>query len=57
MKQTKIKGFIRDLENRNKNYSFDKIIKLLDASNYIYLELMNQIRHNEISEYKGSKYI
>lgn len=57
MKQTKIKGFIRDLENRNKNYSFDKIIKLLDASNYIYLELMNKIRHNEISEYKGSKYI
>ena len=36
MKKSKIKGYIKDLENKNKNFSFDKSIRILDISNAIY---------------------
>lgn len=57
MKQSKIRGYIKDLENKNKKFSYDKTIKLLDVSNYVYLELINKIDYSKISDYKQAKYI
>ncbi len=38
MKRSKIKGYINDLEN--KNFSFDKSIKILDISNAVYIDII-----------------
>lgn len=57
MKQSKIKGYIKDLENKHKNFSFYRTIRLLDVSNYVFLELMKQIKHSDITKYKNSKYM
>ena len=57
MKKSQIKGFIYDLEHKNKNYSFDKLMKLLDLANAIYIDKINKFNFSDISCYTNSKYI
>ena len=57
MKQTKIKGYIYDLEHKNKKFSFKKTMKILDVSNAIYLDLINKTNISDISDYQKSKYM
>lgn len=57
MKALKIKGYIKDLENKNKNFSYDKTMRILDVSNYVYLDIIKKFNYNDIIEYKNSKYL
>lgn len=57
MKSSKIKGYLNDLENKNKNFSYDKIMKILDVSNYVYLDTIKKFNYNDIVKYKNSKYL
>lgn len=57
MKQTKLKGYIYDLEHKNKKFSFKKTMKILDVSNAIYLDLINKTNIGDISDYQKSKYM
>ena len=43
MKKSKLRGYIYDLEHKNKNFSFDKTIRILDISNMIYIDMINNI--------------
>ena len=38
MKKSKLKGYIKDWENKNKKFSYAKTMKLLDVINYIFLD-------------------
>ena len=42
MKKSKLRGYIYDLEHKNKNFSFDKTIRILDISNMIYIDLIKK---------------
>ena len=57
MKKSKLRGYIYDLEHKNKNFSFDKTIRILDISNMIYIDMIKNIEFREISDYKKSKYM
>lgn len=57
MKKTKIKGYITDLENKNKNFSFNKTIKILDISNVVYIDIIKKYDFKNITNYKKSKYL
>lgn len=57
MKKSKIKGYIKDLENKNKNFSFDKSIKILDISNVVYIDIIEKYDFKNITNYKNSKYL
>ena len=57
MKRSKIKGYINDLENKNKNFSFDKSIKILDISNAVYIDIIEKYDFKSITNYKKSKYL
>ena len=57
MKQTKLKGYIYDLEHKNKKFSFKKIIRILDVSNAIYIDLINKANLSDFSDYQKSKYM
>ena len=57
MKKSKIKGYIKDLENKNKNFSFDKSIKILDISNAVYIDIIEKYDFKNITNYKNSKYL
>ena len=57
MKRSKIKGYINDLENKNKNFSFDKSIKILDISNAVYIDIIEKYDFKSITNYKNSKYV
>ena len=57
MKQSKIRGYIKNLENQNKRFSFDKTMKLLDIANCVYLKIINNYNYNEILNYNNSKYL
>jgi len=57
MKKSKLRGYIYDLEHKNKNFSFDKTIRILDISNMIYIDMIKNIEFKEISDYKKSKYM
>ena len=57
MKRSKIKGYINDLENKNKNFSFDKSIKILDISNAVYIDIIEKYIFKSITNYKNSKYL
>lgn len=57
MKRSKIKGYINDLENKNKNFSFDKSIKILDISNAVYIDIIEKYDFKSITNYKNSKYL
>ena len=39
MKKSKLRGYIYDLEHKNKYFSFDKTIRILDISNMIYIDI------------------
>jgi hypothetical protein len=56
MKQSKIKGYIKDLENKNKEFSYNKIMRLLDVSNYVYLDEIKNFDYKNITNYDKSKY-
>lgn len=57
MKATIIKGYLKDLENKNRNFSYEKSMKILDVSNYVYLDIIKQFNYDDIIEYKNSKYL
>lgn len=57
MKRSKIKGYINDQENKNKNFSFDKSIKILDISNAVYIDIIEKYDFKSITNYKNSKYL
>ena len=57
MKKSKLRGYIYDLEHKNKNFSFDRTIRILDISNIIYIDMIKNIEFKEISDYKKSKYM
>lgn len=57
MKKSKLRGYIYDLEHKNKNFSFDKTVRILDISNMIYIDMIKNIEFKEISDYKKSKYM
>lgn len=57
MKKSKIKGYINDLENKNKNFSFNKSIKILDISNAVYIDIIKKYDFNSTTNYKKSKYL
>lgn len=48
MKKSKLRGYIYDLEHKNKNFSFDKAIRILDISNMIYIDMIKNIEFREI---------
>lgn len=57
MKKSRLRGYLKDIENKNKKFSYNKTIKLLDIINYIYLDRIREINYEEISNYKKSKYL
>ncbi len=57
MKKSKLRGYIYDLEHKNKSFSFDKTMRILDISNLIYIDMIKKIKFKEISDYKKSKYM
>ena len=57
MKSSKIKGYLKDLENKNKNFSYDKIIRILDVSNFVYLDMIDKFDYKGITAYEKSKYL
>lgn len=57
MKQSKLQGYIYDLEHKNKKFSFKKTMKILDVSNAIYLDLINKTNISDFSNYQKSKYM
>lgn len=57
MKKSKIRGYIYDLEHKNKNFSFDKTLRILDIGNAIYIDMIAKTKFKEISDYKKSKYM
>lgn len=57
MKISKIRGFIKDLENKNKKFSFNKTMKLLDASNEIYIDIIKKQDFKNVTNYNNSKYL
>lgn len=57
MKKSKLRGYIYELEHKNKNFSFDKTLKILDLSNMIYIDMIKNIQFKDISNYKKSKYM
>ena len=57
MKSSKIKGYLKDLENKNKNFSYDKIIRILDVSNFVYLDMIDKFDYKGITTYEKSKYL
>ena len=57
MKKSKIKGYIKDLENRNKRFSYNKFIKILDISNAVYLDMIKKYDFSTITYYTYSKYL
>ncbi len=57
MKKSKIRGYIYDLEHKNKNFSFDKTLRILDIGNAIYIDMIEKTKFKEISDYKKSKYM
>ena len=57
MKTSKIRGFIKDLENKKKNFSFNKTMKLLDASNEIYIDIIKKQDFKNVTNYNNSKYL
>ena len=57
MKQSKLRGYIYNFEHKNKKFSFNKIIKILDVSNTIYLDLINKAEVQKITSYNKSKYM
>lgn len=57
MKKSKLKGYLKDMENKNKKFSYNKAIKLLDIINYIYIDKIREVNYEEISYYKKSKFL
>lgn len=57
MKKSKIRGILKDLENKNKNFSFNKTMKLLDASNEIYIDIIKKQDFKNVTNYNNSKYL
>lgn len=57
MKKSRLRGYLKDIENKNKKFSYNKTIKLLDIINYIYIDRIREINYEEISNYKKSKYL
>ena len=57
MKKRKIKGYIYDLENKNKAFSYDRTIKILDVSNEVYIDIIKKFDFKKITNYKNSKYL
>lgn len=57
MKKTELKGYLKDLENKNKKFSFKKTVKILDIVNYIYLNQMKKFNYKQISDYDKAKYL
>lgn len=57
MKKSKLRGYIYDLKHKNKSFSFDKTMRILDISNLIYIDMIKKIEFKEISDYKKSKYM
>ena len=57
MKRSKLKGYIYDLEHKNKNFSFNKTLKILDISNAVYLDLISKANLKKVSSYEKSKYM
>lgn len=57
MKRSKLRGYIYDLEHKNKNFSFDKTLRMLDINNMIYIDMIKKIEFKDISYYKKSKYM
>lgn len=55
MKKSKLKGYIKDWENKNKKFSYAKTMKLFDVINYIFLDSIKKIEYR--SNYEKSKYI
>ena len=57
MKNSQLKGMLKDMENKNKNFSYSKTIKILDVAHYIYIDSIKKYDYTIISDYKKSKYI
>jgi len=57
MKRTKLQGYLKDLENNNKNFSFKKTMRLLDVGEYIFLDVIKDFQIENLTTYKKSKYI
>lgn len=57
MKKSQLKGHLKDMENKNKKFSYTKTIRLLDVINYIYIDRIKEISYEEITSYKKSKFL
>lgn len=57
MKRTKLQGYLKDLENKNKQFSFVKTMRLLDIGAYIYSDIIKNFDLEKVTNYKKSKYI
>lgn len=57
MKKTKLRGELKKIENKNKKFSYKAAIKMLNAINYIYLDIMRTYDYKIILDYDKSKYL
>lgn len=57
MKKSKLQGFLKDMENKNKRFSYKKIMRFLDVANYIYLDIISNYKYDQITGYDKSKYL
>ena len=57
MKKKELKGYLKDLENKNKKSSYKKTMNILDIINYIYLDEMKNFNYKQVSDYDKAKYL
>lgn len=56
MKSSRIRGYLKDLENKNINFSHENIMKIFDISNYVFTDIIDNFKYSDITDYKKSKF-
>lgn len=56
MKSSRIRGYLKDLENKNINFSHENIMKIFDISNYVFTDIIDNFKYSDITNYEKSKF-
>lgn len=56
MKSSRIRGYLKDLENKNIDFSHENIMKIFDISNYVFTDIIDNFKYSDITDYKKSKF-
>ncbi len=57
MKNSQLKGIIKNMENKHKRFSYTNTMKILDVAHYMYIDTIKKYDYSNITNYKKSKYI